>query len=96
MGHHSINPQLTIEKLMWTMSSSLGMLVAFGLSVGYPFRQSAATLHHPNNLYYLLRSPATLTQLLIHLYDQSAPSFGSIQSALRYMMEVSHQVLLRW
>lgn len=32
-------------------------------------------------MYYLLRSPATLTQLLIHLYDQSAPSLGSILSA---------------
>ena len=37
-GHHSAASQLTIEKLMWIMSSSFGMLVAFGLSVGYLLR----------------------------------------------------------
>ena len=45
-GHHSANPQLTIEKLMWIMCSSLGMLCAFGLSVGYLLR---AERHDPTS-----------------------------------------------
>lgn len=45
-GHHSAASQLTIEKLMWIMSSSFGMLVAFGLSVGCLLR---AERHDPTS-----------------------------------------------
>ena len=42
---------------MWTMSSSLGMLVAFGLSVGYPLQAERRDLTSSKQLVLLAKEP---------------------------------------